>query len=135
MKASDLRIGNYVLHSGVMKQVYRISNKGVDFYLGETKKGIYTQSFKYEALEPIPLTEEWLLRFGLFKSNNGWFRKTETPSHNKEIVTLSINVDTFSTAIFGDEALEPSYIKECQFVHQLQNLYYTLTGEELTLKQ
>lgn len=67
--------------------------------------------------EPIPLTEEWFYKFGFSKSNV-WFEKN--------------GIELFNIADLYFRAKYP--IKaDVKFVHQLQNLYFALTGEELTV--
>ncbi len=71
----------------------------------------------------ITLTEEWLIKFGIEEANfkNQW--RFCTQYLLKEID------DTFSL-IVGDEETTLATIKH---VHQLQNLYWCLTGKELSL--
>tara|TARA_R110002033_G_scaffold113941_1_gene158939 strand:- start:654 stop:974 length:321 start_codon:yes stop_codon:yes gene_type:complete len=78
--------------------------------------------------EPIPLTEEWLLKFG-FNYNDD------------DCVYLALKYRGF--CIYSDDYDEFSIatIKVQNFrivikhVHQLQNLYFFLTTEELTIKE
>lgn len=71
----------------------------------------------------VPITEEWLLRFGFIKKNN-------TPSielYIKEDFIVRFDPqDKFQFYING------KYIN-IDYVHQLQNLYFALTNKELTL--
>lgn len=68
LKASELRIGNFVYApSGVEKIVYGTSYKTI-LYTSHLESSTYSEAYDYEC-EPIPLTEEWLLRFGFVKSN------------------------------------------------------------------
>lgn len=150
MKVKDLMIGNYVnckwdeevwsdekdewidIEKEAIGRVVFLDSTGFSEYdimvEGESNRE------HFDAIEPIPLTEEWLLKLGGCKAQNNWFRFTAMPSENKEIITIHINTSSFITSCFGDEALEPCFFKECKYVHQLQNLYFALTGEELTLK-
>jgi hypothetical protein len=115
MKATELRIGNLVrnnLNGEILKPCDVLCD------------GINTDNIEglnYGFIEPIPLTEEWLLKFG-FKWKNFAFRDgTFTVRYQKEFyVYLSV------------EGVRPIQIK-LDYVHQLQNLYFTLTGEELIL--
>ena len=68
---------------------------------------------------PIPLTEEWLLKFG-FESNPYQDRYEKDPIH----IECAI--------IEGETYLWIENIPHIKYVHQLQNLYFALTGEELT---
>lgn len=71
--------------------------------------------------KPIPLTEEWLIKFGFEKGfgeyNKGWFVIVEL----RGIFKLRSNDGNIN-------AIKVNY------VHELQNLYYTLTKNELTAK-
>ena len=62
--------------------------------------------------EPIPLTEEWLERFN-------W-------NPPKDIGVA------FSTNTHEIYFVAGNYYKTIEYVHQLQNLYFALTGQELT---
>lgn len=95
--------------------------------------GLYGEgAFSFQALEgkipdahifeePIPLTEEWLLRFGFEKDRSGY--------RLDDINSLSFSENYI--VCWHDKVLG---IKQIEYVHQLQNLYFTLTGEELTIK-
>ncbi len=77
--------------------------------------------------EPIPLTEEWLERFGCKKQTSsakgiGEFDWYELPNGMDLVWVLS------SKSWVRIETVESVTIKH---VHQLQNLYFALTGEEL----
>ena len=70
----------------------------------------------------IPLTEEWLIKLG-FMEHDAAFDKDEwcfyIEKHGGNWCLLMLR-DNF-------------YIKTIEYVHQLQNLYYALTGEELEI--
>ncbi len=59
------------------------------------------------SFQPIELTEEWLLKMGFTKSKDSF--------------------NAFYLELFDD-------VLNIKYVHQLQNLYHALTGEELTIK-
>ena len=122
LKASDLRLGNLILKNG---KIYEITTLFfVDLHDGTVREN-YNNSY---VIEPIKLTEEWLNKLGLNvnkwfcensycvvedKTNDtsyGWCMKVQNASHTKEI--------------------EFGYFK---YVHELQNLYFALTGSELTV--
>lgn len=121
----DLRIGNLVLSREVdLSNGNEIHVEAfVDLYiLHELSRGNVVKQFS-----PIPLTPEWLERMG-FKSNS-LFPKSEW------------NLDTFK--ISQPESVKPNYFfsnyhweasKEIQYAHQLQNLYFAMTGKELEIK-
>lgn len=70
---------------------------------------VYLQS----GLKPIRLTVEWLLKAG-FKYNDGIYENEKN--------TFSLNT------LYELDWYE---LAPCKYVHQLQNLYFALIGEEL----
>ena len=132
MRANELRIGNYILDRGnkILTIDRFIGNKiecDIKGMPDKSENGIpiyyhpFTEEINY--LKAIPLTEEWLLKFG-FKWKNFAFRDgTFTVRFQKEFyVYLSF------------DGVRPSQVK-LEYCHQLQNLYFALTGEELTIKK
>jgi hypothetical protein len=123
MKANDLRIGNLVLAlTGETKYTEVVVNTifgyGINSYYNEAE-------YVYDEIKPIPLTEEWLLKFGF------------TPNKYNDEFTLGdimldceyTEKDTYNLSI--GEYQSPI---EIHYVHQLQNLYYALTNKELTIQ-
>ena len=82
-----------------------------------------------EEAEPIPLTEEWLIKFGL---------QHKSFSFDHECLHKDINVG-YNGDDFINNQISFLYKKKVWFkihyVHSLQNLYFALTGEELTIKE
>ena len=121
MKANELRIGNLVKNKidGSVNPVNFLAPTDMGMVLTTS----YFPHFTIEQAEPIPLTEEWLVRFG--------FEYTEIHEgfnqYRKDLLNLSITPNGFE--IF----LTFKWIN-IKHVHQLQNLYFALTGEELTIK-
>lgn len=124
MKASEVRIGN------LCKYHVRDSIEGDSFVINTIDYEDIRILFGNEDEDyiPIPLTEEWLLKFG-FMPCIGRISVFEINlrdiSNYKALIIYMTNgqVDIDSTQL--------TYIK---YVHQLQNLYFALTGEELELK-
>ena len=71
-------------------------------------------------MEPIPLTEIWLLRFGI----NKWMAGNT--------FEVRPNFDD-SVSVYAWQNGICIFICHLQHVHQLQNLFYSLTGTELQL--
>jgi hypothetical protein len=122
MKTTEIRIGNWV-DLGGMRNLYQIKDEGFGF-------GCLN-------LNPIPLTEELLVKFGLkyeeagVYGKSGWFIKIpiqDNPTYlyfnNHLQCSLFVKINPF---VFID-------INTLKYVHQLQNLYFALTGEELNYK-
>lgn len=114
IQANELRIGN-LTQQGEVKNFFE---SGVHVGYGKT--------YNFNELEPITLTEEWLLKCGAdFKKKS---------NHNEcDIQNICFefneNLNLIYTAGEGVKLSEP-----IEFVHQLQNLYFALTGEELQIK-
>ncbi|KKN06715.1 hypothetical protein LCGC14_1074420 [marine sediment metagenome] len=124
MKATELRIGNYVSDVHANWDYWAVKTLG--------EKRCYYGSFmeKYEHLQPIPLTEEWLKKFGLQKNESGhWCNLVESYYCYIEIVPFKNGI--YSLGILGHYDARLGYTSEIKYVHQLQNLYFALTGEEL----
>lgn len=77
--------------------------------------------------KPIELTEEWLLKFG-FIPNKYKDEYTICP-YGKNTYVLD---KEYTDKGEWDFCYEEAYLVTIKYVHQLQNLYFALTGEELT---
>ena len=112
MEASELRIGNWVQ--------FRHTEIPVRITLGDFVREYNDEHL--ENYEPIPLTEQWLVKFG---SDSVGCIKLPTGS------TLQITMNKYGCVIWNGNLSECVEIGDCNHVHQLQNLYFALTGEEL----
>jgi hypothetical protein len=112
----DLRLGNLVEHEvfGVV-EVVAIYKHAIDV----SKDGKTKEWFAGSIEKPIPLTEEWLIRFG-FETIKGWLD-----------VWRKDGFDRFDLTSIGDGV----YFNDTQieFVHQLQNAFFVIEQTELTL--
>ena len=112
MKTTELRIGNYV--NGIydegefIAEVLTVDSEGCLL----DANGIYELT-SLKVIKPIPLTEEWLVKFGFERLGDISFPFIKSNDFE--------NSETFS--LYG-----------IKHVHQLQNLYFALTGEELKTK-
>lgn len=119
MKPNELRIGNLVWsnygpYDRLEDYVVLIHE---DFLL---TKGHGKSNIAFHFIEPIPLTEEWLLKFGFENWDRGaWVNKTSL--HKQD------GLFWCHTYHLNEMCIE--------HVHQLQNLYFAFTGEELTIKE
>jgi hypothetical protein len=132
MKASELRIGNYVYDT--LGKVNTIDLDAITYIVKESQNQV----------KPIPLTEEWLLKFGFKKYPNrrDTFRQEYYDSFQlvideHTIISFSIPIG-YNDIICNYDKLYRSEEKKQSYrvkhIHQLQNLYFALTGEELTFK-
>jgi hypothetical protein len=113
MKANELRIGNWYDHNGIPTQV--TPNTIEEVWEAER---IWCKA--------IPLTEEWLLKFGFDKLPNCWDNDI---FHLSEWDNYPMN---WCVVMNKNNAV---LILKLKYVHQLQNLYFALTGEELIITE
>lgn len=142
MEASELRIGNYVLdEKDAVCVIKSINNYMVDMECLYSE-GVSTR-FPNKHLVPIGLNEEWLLRFGFEKieysdDKHGFGEEYHLKVNEDIFFNYS---DDFSLAIYRNKkAIEdeigilPKW-EAIINVHQFQNLYHSLIGEEINLKE
>ena len=130
MKTTDLRLGNFIsINFGNRDDGKVITVDGV------SDCEIYNEEYGYSPcneFNPIPLTEQWLLDFGFNQSIEGqWY------IHFDEMcLTIYEDLPQYIVEIHDMEMDKSSiFLKSIQYVHQLQNLYFALTQEELILKE
>tara|TARA_R110000772_G_scaffold246116_1_gene359736 strand:+ start:170 stop:538 length:369 start_codon:yes stop_codon:yes gene_type:complete len=122
MEAKELRIGNYI---NLIADGHEHEPDTFQWSIDDYE---YYETVMFNII-PIPLTEEWLLRFGFrdiknvenvnFKEYRQWER-----------YSICIQFPCGEEAHF----YAGNYPVAIRYVHQLQNLYFALTGEELTIK-
>lgn len=136
MEITELRIGNLVNQT----QVFRNPNSdGVDIITW--KASDYT-SFLDDRIKvtnsPIPLTHEWLLKFG-FKCIAGEY-SIQLGGNRGFQRYISIHIGQYLTinewdgTAGGADSIELWNKGNKFYVHQLQNLFFALTGQELTMQ-
>jgi hypothetical protein len=121
MKASELRIGNLVFNPKTDIAKIRLVDDGLGGVGVQSNLGIFYG--KIEEIEPIPLTEDWLIRMGFEKNGPYWFDSKDL------LLSYSFSQNTIAIGRMGIY-----FQNKIQYVHQLQNLYFALTGEELIIK-
>ena len=87
-----------------------------------------------EQLIGIPLIEEWLLKLGFEFIVKQQIYSLLFNKEDEDYFQLKPSKDAFSPVIVID-CIFPHPYKPFKYVHQLQNFYFALTGEELTFKQ
>lgn len=120
MEANELRIGNYVLDSE--NKICTIGN-GMAF-------------FNIEKINPIPITEELLKKFGFKWYNPGYYAIKTLDC--KRISPQQLYRDEWHCQLFlkyDNGYHNKGTISIIKYIHQLQNLYFALTGKELIKKE
>ena len=136
IRPEELKIGNYVdvctyvksviVPTGLYKRVSAIPRNGVDLTLPSDREDFI---LAYQMIEPIPLTEEMFLKCGFI----------EVPYYEnilqKENIRIHFDKQKSSEVLFVlyDDDGDITCQTRVSCLHQLQNLYFALTGKELDL--
>lgn len=128
MNARELRIGNFIQdRAGKNLQIDWFERDVVCMNMNVSGINVHplTEDIKY--IKPIPLTEEWLFRFGLVKQlENGRAKKMKIWKCPIYKTSNGLNYG-FTIYAFAKKL-------NILYVHQLQNLYFALTNNELQPK-
>lgn len=160
LTAKELRIGNYI-HATHEIQINRgngiiedaetlllLRVRGIDedsqlidgscmFSLEEVETDYQLE--RYSNLEPIPLTEQCLIDFGFYKE--GKTMLCLDLDEDNRICFPSANTDKniyIECNQYDYNHMDNNYcvlLTAIKHVHQLQNLYFALTGKELKLRK
>lgn len=153
IQANELRIGNLVLRdygiNGIKPaEVWQVNHDSVDFLIAELSKGkFHSQSANVSRLSPIPLTEGWLVMLGFDKLPHLTITNSLIKSigRNRYISIGDVGTPNLMVYLCEKEKEDSRKITDLiclhnwdydgeLYVHQLQNLYFALTGQELTIK-
>lgn len=132
LKATELRLNNLVNYNGMQLPICGIISPVftmAEEYIIELFDGATTIDCKIQDILSIPLSEEILIKLG--------FEKLKEKVSGCDYFTISrysvMSKDNiFYFSLVGMQSQYLTYIKT---VHELQNLFFALTGEELTFKK
>lgn len=149
MKANELRIGNYINMDG---ETYVVcANLGGGLEIGASIDDSLVRYCPEEDMQPIPLTEQWLKDFGFTDDNKeererykftsvNWLLRGNTPISDYFRIYQELDKGKWRAKdIRGIELGEYSvyanlyWTQSVKYVHELQNLYFCLTGKELEI--
>lgn len=143
MNPSELRIGNWVYWTkkNTPRQITLVSDSII-----HTKPLSLIEDFS--DLKPIPLTEQWLIDFGMemptnedpiFEHGKGEYNDCFNPfiKTSQSLIDASFEYD--GKEFWADSngfwfKIMHTYT-HVEYVHQFQNLIFALTGKELTLQK
>lgn len=129
ISVNEIRIGNYVKHPR--------NDFAMVESIQKSAQGLYALTFKDEAAgywiehdgesicEGIELTSELLLNFGAFKETTNIFIVSRFKLIWKDKYKYWYVIDRN----------EETYYTKLEFLHEFQNLYFVLNGEELKLSK
>ena len=115
LKAEEVRLGNHVLYNGVAHVVDRLIRRSIRTI--PASNGMTVADY-----DPIPLTEERLKEFG-------FERVPPRSGVASSFIKNGIRIDISNSGNAYYKMIGVPY------VHRLQNLYFALRDEELTLKE
>ena len=132
IQINELRIGNLISPMG--KSFTKV--EGFDIYNDMILSSDFAERTN-DFFEPIPITEQWLVKFGFNCVNRP--KMAFKLYHNEEKAD-------FSSMILKEVGNNPVWVYagnnrwtinpftvELKYVHQLQNIYFALTGIDLPL--
>lgn len=139
MTVNELRLGNLVLLDN--KKCYPLFDKEIFEVIGINKRNVSIESFdksddivdfgqKLKYIKPIPLTEEWFLKFEKFEQQYRIGQRKIFTHKIHKAISFEILSDSQIAVYFNDEL-----IKFVKYLHVWQNLYFALTQTELTIKE
>jgi hypothetical protein len=117
MKANELRIGNVVETRSNKRGWIRYEITGLNIY----QLSAYSENFEKD-VRPIPITDDLLLECGFFQDAD----------NRLSVILLKIGL-LLMLMIVVFELLTVGCLGKSITLHELQNLYFTLTGEELKI--
>jgi hypothetical protein len=132
MDAKELRIGSYYstgieVRGSREAQLHLMKDRVIELTLDHFMILSKEPSW-LPLINAIPLTEEWLVKLGFVKRDKV-YKFPSVPILHLSKWESNIFLLTDSR---GKEIL--SLIPLIKYVHQLQNIYFALTGEELDIK-
>ena len=135
MKVSELRIGNLIRFNNLIQPEEIITVTPRFFRSFALNNADETDVEINNYYQPIPLTEEWKKKLGLDENNcigiyldSGSADTLQVTNVNNEILLYAQPDDGSPYGRFS------CCLGRVEYVHQLQNLYFVLTGEELKTK-
>lgn len=144
MKTNELRIGNWIKYEDKLVQVVQLSSLMI---LCQRDENQFLVNCTPKVFQPIELTEEVLVKIGFvkvhkknivgFNNVNEFILKNDI--NDNEFVNISYHLFESGNSIINIEqgdyysGIDDNYIYKLniKYLHELQNIYYCLTGEEL----
>jgi len=140
MKPEEIRVGNLVDYNGIISKVSEICSpkplkdkRYSDKWIIELFDGAGLLTCDIMELKPIILTEEILLKCGFEKDDTGVgiFEQDYHEWYQKELLVIGMLCQSSDKLYLFDENTDTLRV---MYLHQLQNLYYCLCGEELKIE-
>lgn len=130
MKATELRLGNLVKAGGLIGTVEKISADGILCQLLHT----IDEQDGSKGIEPIEITEEWVIKLGFKKWKDRFMIEAWAKGHPSQRFDIDFKDGKIIMNSRYQEHSDYLVMGHIKYAHQLQNLYFALTGEELIIK-
>lgn len=139
IEAKDVRIGNIVAAGVQIVTIAGIYTREIEkdlpykehFYVSGFVGDYYC--FNPNDLEPTPLTEDWLTKLGFTKIQEGDMAHPEIWRITYCPVLVETNFDLQNRDPGEYRWFEGNTNVPLYYVHDLQNLFFALSGKELTI--
>jgi hypothetical protein len=140
VKSNEIRIGNWISDRGLKEwQIdhWETINKVASKANATMCNGILMETHPLteyvDFLKPIAINENWLKKLGFKKESSEW---KLFPCAEVQIIVF--NEKNYNGVMFYTRTIHTEYTpiycgSQINYVHQLQNLYYALTGTELSV--
>jgi hypothetical protein len=132
---NELRIGNWVYPNDENATPYPVLGLLKDKWICCWENVIGDIEYvKYSDAQPITLTPEILKKCGFEKVKDGKMPYWKLVINRTEVISIEEDWSVGLNAT--DETSSQGYAtneNRCKYLHQLQNLYFALTGQELTI--
>jgi hypothetical protein len=125
IKPNELRIGNWAYTNGRSQKILSIFEEGVNLVVDQSGHFPVNEFTKYDCIEPIILTPELIAGCGFRASTS----LKETNYYNDDIHGSIL----FKDGEYWLIDYELNGWVRLQYLHELQNLYFSLTGAELEI--
>jgi hypothetical protein len=139
MKATELRLGNLINIGGNTLDTYqtykptKVTLAILNEIAGENEE---RPDAVLSVFQPIPLTEEWLLKVGLLKDGYDFCMEREKYKQDSSCnFFVRRKKKYFMPCTHGVGYCNLCMLKAIKYVHQLQNICFALTGNELTIQK
>lgn len=140
IQANKLRVGNVLMYHALTVTVMAIGQHSATLGYFRDSIGFEREYTDADFPKPIPLTPEWLQRAGFVKEFDDVY-SIGLPTGDGVDLLLEWGDCSLRRNHVGKEKkkgdknpYDYAYIKSPKYVHQLQQLYFSLSGKELEFK-
>jgi len=132
MKAKNYRVGNLIDYGGYLKpcEIVTIHSGGNIKVRPKNFSGPADET-GVSKISPVPLSEELLLKFG-FKTDDSGLHYIEIPNLIDAKMILYWAPDLGVVYLYDEE--NDINVQSYKYLHEVQNVFFALSNEELELK-